>query len=120
MLTQIVKCFARQKNMNAIPQVSLCFAFEFIVVSFLINLKHYTNKNGYTNDEAAHKLKCQQHDRAEVLAGFKSDDASSTMAAGQLHTARNRTRYYRWPETRRAQAQFPVTFISAFYFSSLI
>ena len=42
-------------------------------------------------------LKCyplehrQQHGRAELLAGFKFDDASSVMASGRLHMTRNRT-----------------------------
>ena len=53
-----------------------------------------------------------QHGRAELLAGFKSDDANSIMAAGRLHMTYNMTRYSRWLETQRAQAQFPVTFIS--------
>ena len=51
----------------------------------------------------------------ELLVGFKSDYASSIIAAGRGHI----TRCYGSLETRRGQAQFPVTFISMFNLSSL-
>ena len=60
------------------------------------------------------------HGRAELLVIFKSNDASSIMAAGRLHKKRNLILKYGCLETRRAQAQLPATFISSFSLSSFI
>ena len=63
---------------------------------------------------------CQQCGRAELVVVFKSNDASLIIAAGRLHMTRNLILNCRWLETRRAQPQFPVTFVSSFNLSSLI
>ena len=56
---------------------------------------------------------------AELLVDFKSDGASSIMAADQMRLTHYITFKYVWLEARRVQAQFPVTFISSFNLSSL-
>ena len=63
----------------------------------------------------------QQRDRAELLAIFKTDDASSNRAADQLHMMCIMTRIYGgWrPEERKLISQ-PATFICTFYLNSLI
>ena len=47
-------------------------------------------------------------------------EACSIMAAGRLNMTHSMKRIIKWLETRKAQAQFPVTFISTFNLSSLI
>ena len=52
----------------------------------------------------------QQHERAKLLTGFKSDYDNLIVAAGRLHNMPlNMSRCYGWLETRRAPAQFPIT-----------
>ena len=45
---------------------------------------------------------CQQHDRAELLALFKSEEANSNIAAGRMHMTRFMTRI--WGGWRRKSA----------------
>ena len=54
--------------------------------------------------------------QAELLAASKSDDVTLNKAASRLKMSH----IYRWLEIPRAQADFPDTFISKFYFNSLI
>ena len=79
-------------NLSIKKFFKIFYQYLFTIASDILLRSVVSSLKSFAKASPWQKLNCKQHGLAELLAGFKSDDARSIMVAGRLHMTRNRTR----------------------------